>query len=564
MKLVKSLLLGSAAGLAAVAGAQAADLPMRKAAPVEYVRVCSAHGVGFFYIPGTETCLRVSGFARFEYNVASTRGWAQDNTGFRSIGRLNLDARTQTAYGTLRSFVRFDMARRTGHFFSGTAQRRGEAEIPTGVDFAGKAQTQITLDKAFIQFAGITAGRATSFYDFYSNDLNFFGITGSDRGATNLLAYTATFGGGWSATLSMEDPQERRYPIIGLDAAGIPTLATVIAGAGAVGGSVILPGPLGGPFNVGLQQKNSMPDIVANVRVDQTWGSFQLSGAIHQISVVGTTNTQVGVPTIIPGVVNPITGIAGPATVIPNNVTVGTQGFRPDTEYGYAIQAGLKVNLPWIAPGDLLYLQAAYARGALDYTISGQWVFGGATGAQGGFGGTLGRFAVNTVDGIVDQFGETRLSRSWSAVAAFLHYWTPQLRSGFSVGYSNIEYPGANTLFVGGVIPGTVFNPAPGAPAFTFGSAAQTFATTGTLRDFRVLNLAANLIWSPVRDLDIGVEVAYDRINVSGRVVDLNKCGNVTVFPAGFFGAGTPAQVCGHTTNHEDEWRGRLRIHRNF
>ncbi|PZR88834.1 MAG: porin, partial [Stutzerimonas stutzeri] len=61
MKLVKSLLLGSAAGFAAVAGAHAADLPSRKAAPVEYVRVCSAYGAGFFYIPGTETCLRVGG-----------------------------------------------------------------------------------------------------------------------------------------------------------------------------------------------------------------------------------------------------------------------------------------------------------------------------------------------------------------------------------------------------------------------------------------------------------------------------------------------------------------------
>jgi hypothetical protein len=38
----------------------------------------------------------------------------------------------------------------------------------------------------------------------------------------------------------------------------------------------------------------------------------------------------------------------------------------------------------------------------------------------------------------------------------------------------------------------------------------------------------------------------------------------VAVFPAGFNGAGTPAQVCGFTTNSEDEWRGRLRIHRNF
>ena len=88
-------------------------------------------------------------------------------------------------------------------------------------------------------------------------------------------------------------------------------------------------------------------------------------------------------------------------------------------------------------------------------------MFGGATGSQGGFGGTLGRFDINTVDGVVDQFGEVNLSRSWSVLAAFLHYWTPQLRSGFAVGYSNVEYPKANTLFVGGVIPGTVLNPAP-------------------------------------------------------------------------------------------------------
>ena len=70
MKLVKSLLLGSAAGLAAVAGAQAADLPARKAAPVEYVRVCSTYGVGFFYVPGTEGCLRVSGRVRADYLYA--------------------------------------------------------------------------------------------------------------------------------------------------------------------------------------------------------------------------------------------------------------------------------------------------------------------------------------------------------------------------------------------------------------------------------------------------------------------------------------------------------------
>ena len=67
MKLVKSLLLGSAAGLFAVAGAQAADLPVKKAAPVDYVRVCSTYGTGYWFLPGTDICLRISGYMRADY-----------------------------------------------------------------------------------------------------------------------------------------------------------------------------------------------------------------------------------------------------------------------------------------------------------------------------------------------------------------------------------------------------------------------------------------------------------------------------------------------------------------
>ncbi|MGA8974662.1 MAG: porin, partial [Pseudolabrys sp.] len=65
MKMVKSLLLGSAAGLVAVAGAQAADLPV-KAAPVQYVKICSLYGVGFYYIPGTDMCIKIGGWVRAE------------------------------------------------------------------------------------------------------------------------------------------------------------------------------------------------------------------------------------------------------------------------------------------------------------------------------------------------------------------------------------------------------------------------------------------------------------------------------------------------------------------
>jgi hypothetical protein len=530
MKLVKSLLLGSAAGLAAVAGAQAADLPVRKAAPVEYVRVCSAYGVGFFYIPGTETCLRVSGFARFEYNVASARQYSQDPTGFRSIGRLNLDARTQTAYGTLRAFVRFDFARRTGQFFSGTAQRQGNAELPIGVDFFGHGQHQLTLDKAFIQFAGITAGRATSFFDFYSNDLNFYGIAGSDRASTNLLAYTASFGSGWSATLSMEDPIERRFPVVtNLGGAALVAGATLFSGAPA---AIQIFDPITGlPLNstfVGQTQRNAMPDVVANVRVDQSWGSAQLSALVHQVS---------------------ITSAAIPA----GNIFAGANftGFRPDTEYGGAIQGGVKINLPMIAPGDLLYLQAAYARGCLDCTVGGAWVLGGATAAGGGFPGTNGRFGFNTAEGVINPLtNETELTKSWNVLAGFLHYWTPQLRSGFTAAYSKVDFPSLTGFFVGGGL-NPVFGPA------------GALTTTGVVRDWNMINLAANLIWSPVRDLDIGVEVTYDRIRLSGAPVsDLNKCGGLAVLPAGVLGAA--AVACPFTTKSEDEWRGRLRIQRNF
>ncbi|HSP26574.1 MAG TPA: porin, partial [Saliniramus sp.] len=87
MKLAKSLLLGSAAGLMAVAGANAADLPVRAAAPaVDYVRVCNAYGNGFFFIPGTETCLRVGGSVRAQITSSSqlARGTA---TSSRLVGR---------------------------------------------------------------------------------------------------------------------------------------------------------------------------------------------------------------------------------------------------------------------------------------------------------------------------------------------------------------------------------------------------------------------------------------------------------------------------------------------
>ncbi len=92
MKMVKSLLLGSAAGLAALTGAQAADLPV-KAKPVEYVKICSLYGAGFYYIPGTDTCIRIGGHIRAEVSFNS-RGTGIPDAGTYGDGNATQDPRS--------------------------------------------------------------------------------------------------------------------------------------------------------------------------------------------------------------------------------------------------------------------------------------------------------------------------------------------------------------------------------------------------------------------------------------------------------------------------------------
>ncbi len=121
MKPVKSLLLLSVAGLMTVPGAQAADLPV-KAAPVEYIKVCSLYGAGFFYIPGTDTCLKIGGYLRADhiYGMGNAAGYymaqpaaqetrtSGDMYSYRARMNLTVDFRTQSDYGTIRAYAAID------------------------------------------------------------------------------------------------------------------------------------------------------------------------------------------------------------------------------------------------------------------------------------------------------------------------------------------------------------------------------------------------------------------------------------------------------------------------
>ncbi len=237
MKVVKSLLLGSAAGLVAVAGTQAADLPV-KAVPVEYVKICSLYGAGYFYIPGTDTCLKIGGYVRWEMWVGAagshspyitTGGGFQDRGNtfdyqMRTRFAISADVRTQTDYGTLRAYIRMG------------------AEETTNATGGGAGTFHV--ERGFIQFAGFTVGKTQSYFDFFQGAFSYGGIHlggGSETwvDTINLFAYTAQLGNGISATLSAEDNTYRRNAI--WDATNTKS------GAGAVAGNALAIGSLPGP-----------------------------------------------------------------------------------------------------------------------------------------------------------------------------------------------------------------------------------------------------------------------------------------------------------------------------
>src|SRR3954453_12000902 len=114
MTSLRIALLGSVMALSG--GALAADLPAKSAVPVEYGRVCSTYGMGFFYVPGTDSCLRVSGRVRADYIYLEPSNRSQDATGVRARGRLNVDHRTMTDFGLLRTYVRFEIDQNSAVF----------------------------------------------------------------------------------------------------------------------------------------------------------------------------------------------------------------------------------------------------------------------------------------------------------------------------------------------------------------------------------------------------------------------------------------------------------------
>jgi hypothetical protein len=378
MKMVKSLLLGSAAGVAVVAGAQAADLPV-KAAPVQYVKICTLYGDGFYYIPGSDTCIRFNGYVRADYNwngrtphVLGATG-AQDRTVARYSTRhranLGVDTRTQTAYGTLRTYINFNIDNDVG---ADTAQ----------------------ATRAFIQWGGFTFGRTASFVDHEGSlgDSGFrslyTGLVDATTGAAgiNQIAYTWQLGNG--ITLNVGGDESRSRSIVNLQS----TSTTV------------------GNDPTSSAHGQSHPDPWISLRVSQAWGRASVAVIGHKNAATYYTGT--------------------PASCVQTGTTLC--GY-PDDKWGFAVVSGIEIKLDALSPGSRIGGYVTYGQGASRITRNSQT-------SPGLFGsGNQIAFGVLT-DAAYINGSNLELTTTWAAGGGFEYFWTRNFSSTIYGGYTRTEY----------------------------------------------------------------------------------------------------------------------------
>lgn len=290
-----------------------------------------------------------------------------------------------------------------------TADPWGEG-VRDGADFAPH--------DIHIEFAGFTFGYLQSFFDFYANAdvMGTDPATIGDGTQLPVLGYSWQLPEGFLAKISLEGSAARDNGILPVVASGAAVVAEDEAEAEANG--------------VGR-----WPEIVATFGQSGDWGDFQLSGALHQIAQ------------------SPVSERLGATT----------------GEWGYALQAGVMFNLPFLAPGDTLYLQAAYADGATSYL---------------GLIDPSGRFsapdAFQRLDGSLSKVA------GWSAVGQFLHNWTPSWNSAFFGGYGRFDV--ADPL------------------------AQITYGASGIGN----WNLGANLSWTPAGPFTVTLQYQYNLYEADG------------------------------------------------
>jgi hypothetical protein len=398
MTSTRKILLGTAAATIAVTagvdtGAQAADAALKKAPPIQYVRICDRYGYGFFQIPGSSICLQLRGqlqsdndyqptkdlvfvgpsktsgsYGGFDKGTTAGLGNAQvlfsnqqDNWGYEMTAKPRFDARTETSMGTLRAYVEVKIQLDAGAFIGPPTPGAGE----TG------AGNKSELYRGYLQWAGWTIGEIDSPYSLGSmKDGDIANVTQSDKSSGWGVNYTWTPTGpglppvkgsapvpdGWSVTFGADSPLKHiaknqigggcTYYDLALTAGSTAGLGTVCAATG----------PLSVPDFVARLHYEADPPGKDDQHNDQFGlGTFHLAALYHQI-------TQIGV---------------GGAGIVGANCGTGSCAAGPAVhDHGWAANGFLKFFVPmW--PGttlgsrrgsdaDNIQFQALYCDGALE------------------------------------------------------------------------------------------------------------------------------------------------------------------------------------------------------
>ncbi len=396
MTSTRKMLLGTAAATIAVTAgvnseAQAADAMLKKAPPVQYVRICDRYGYGFFQIPGSSICLQLRGQLQSDnalqpthdivYMTASKKDGTytanfqgkgqQDNWGYEMTAKPRFDARTETSMGTLRAYVELKLQLDAGAFIGPPGPGGGE----TG------AGNKSELYRGYLQWAGWTIGEADSIWSlgaFKDGDIADVVQTDKSSGWTAFYTWTPSGPGvppvkgsapvpdGWSFSFGIDSPLKHiSKPQFG--GGNCAYMDVVLApGSPAGAGSVCATtGPLTIPDFVARVHYEADPPGTDSQHNDQFGlGTFHLVGAIHQITTIGT-----GGAGIVPPAAGGITPAFGPA--------VRDHGWAVGNSWKWFVPMwpGTKIGANRSSNSDNVQFEVLYANGALEY---------------GGVGGTAG------------------------------------------------------------------------------------------------------------------------------------------------------------------------------
>ena len=463
-------------------------------------------------MPGTDLCIKIGGWVRAEavYGGNGSMTWGPfngnannrntSNETLRARGYITADVRNQTEYGTVRGYIAV-----------GLNTNDVGLQVANLVDSA---------NRAFVQWAGMTAGLSQSFFDFYSVPaMQYRGgyLPASDTGDGGwwVWAYTAQFGGGFSGTISSE---ARRMTQICNDNVGVVNNAGCSyapgsyfnATTGNSTGSSLFPGA--GSYG-GMQTT----DFVANLRVDQAWGGAQIMGALHEVNA----------------------NYYSPAPGTPASIVAG----HPGDKWGWAAGVGLKINTPFITQGDWFQTQVNVTQGALRYlfnTPNTNW--GKVNGGQESYGVlsdcVYAESAINT-----NQTG-CQLTSAWGFNAGYEHYWTPAWHTSLYGAYYQVSY-GKGTGQGNALLCSN--------QGFAAGLGSLTTATPGCNNDWSTWGVGSRTQWDVTKTFYLGVEVLYQEMN-SAKTPTGFVPGNATISgPSGVL-----------TVANESNWMVSVRAHRDF